>query len=662
MKAKTYQWHTLVCLFAAGCLTLSSCSKDEGYDLGDVDTTLGIALNEFVIPSINSTMRIPLNDLFDISDSEVISTDEEGSYLFEKSATSADVKAASPSVDKITVVKKTGQTDFNIEVQALNKLGSLPSGVSQTVIDAAFDAVWDKLPALIEAEGKFSEFHYETSVDDDVQWLDNVFTDTSFGKSVIHVKIRLSDALTSIVSNISKLEVRLPNFLILSVSDNNGRQYETTYDDTYYTIVLTDVPTSGITLNLTIGGLQNFKHSSDDTQNQLVMKPNTSTGKQDIVLDGEAYMKMTIKKDDMAALKGNLKTLLQNNSTNVYQMEASTQLEDIVIDGAYGQFQPSIDLGDIGGVAITGLPDFLNGDNVRLVVANPQIYIDIDSDLGLDGLVKDVELTSTGSRVQGGKRTVVIPDLTIDRSTDGQLKKTSFVIYDEGNTTLTPPTGRNIDEFKKIPLVGKVTVKDRKGNDIQIGRLASLIYEIPDSIKFSAVGSTTLDAGAIELGYKYTVQPSYTFKAPLALSDGSYVIYNDSIDGWHEDLEDITLSGMAEVNVTVGEAINELPLSLTLNVTPKFISGTPASLKSKVQASVNKTIEAKGTTKDVIITLTVDGKEAFDHLDGLRFEATAESVNKGEIEALKENGQTLKFNHIGAKVSGMVVIDDDNDK
>jgi hypothetical protein len=164
------------------------------------------------------------------------------------------------------------------------------------------------------------------------------------------------------------------------------------------------------------------------------------------------------------------------------------------------------------------------------------------------------------------------------------------------------------------------------------------------------------------LGREYNIQPAYTFIAPLALNRGSYVVYNDSIDDWRSDLEDVSIQGKAEVKLTVGEVINQVPLDLTLKVTPKFIEGTPASLKSKVITQVDKTIKARATTNDVNITLSVDGKEAFDHLDGIRFEAIAsQSLDNSQVEALKKTGQTLKLNKIGGIITGTVIIEDKDD-
>jgi len=658
-KKNNFLWQSIFCSVIAGLL-LTDCSKDDGYDLSDIDTTVGVSLTNFIIPSINSTMKIPLNDVFDIEGSDVISTDDNGQYIFEKVASTADVKPAHPQVDRITVAKQNGKSDYSINISALNSLGSLPSGVPDAVVDAAFDAVWGALPEQIVGEGQISVFNFETDVDDDVLWLDKIWSDRTGGMSAINVTLKLSDALTKVTNRIDTMSVTLPGFLALDIVTRCNHRIERTGDDLRLTLM--DAPSEGVQLQLGIDSLINFKRTVTDPNNYLVIQPNPSTGKQHISLQGEAYMKLVIKKSSIEPQKNALKELMRSNAANKYQLLATTQLQSIIIAGAQGQFEPEIDLGNIGGVAINGLPDFLNGDNVRLVMANPQIYIRISSDMGLDGVITDVKLTGKGSRVDGGLRQVSVPDLVIARSENGTPKTTCFVIFDEGNeNNLTVPDGWNLNDCEKIPLTGKVTVSDIHDQPLQIGRLASLVYEIPDSIKFSANGTTTTDDGRIDLGYRYTIQPEYIFTAPLTLNKGSYVIYNDSIDGWHDDLDDLKLHGKAEVEVTVGEVINEVPLSLTLNVSPKFTDNTPASIKSRVTTSVDKTIQGKATTNDLKIKLTVDDREAFEHLDGIKFEAVAESVDNSQTEALKKTGQTLKFNKIGAKVTGTFVVEDDDE-
>ena len=74
-KTKNYLWQALACTAVVGSVALVGCSKDDGYDLKNIDSTIGVELTEFTIPSINSTMQIPLNDLFDIEDSEIVKTD-----------------------------------------------------------------------------------------------------------------------------------------------------------------------------------------------------------------------------------------------------------------------------------------------------------------------------------------------------------------------------------------------------------------------------------------------------------------------------------------------------------------------------------------------------------------------------------------------------------
>ncbi len=655
-KTKNYLWQALACTAVVGSVALVGCSKDDGYDLKNIDSTIGVELTEFTIPSINSTMQIPLNDLFDIEDSEIVKTDAEGNYIFEKTATASDVNPAHPNVDVVTI-RQESTRDFTINIPGLNVPVTFPSGSGLSVdeiISTAVDAAWILIPANISAHDTITAFNLSTDHDKDIIDLNQLTTSTVGNKSSIDLELTFSSGLRTLISEIEEIDIDMPVMKYLTL-DCRATQGTIEQDASNKRLVLRNIPTQGTKLTLTVKSLQNFMETKPATGSYLVFNPDS------ILLSSVVHLGISIAKNklDKTGFKSLVKTLYETGRTPAYTIGAHTTIHDIAIISADGSFAPQIDLGDIGGVAITGLPDFLDGDNVRLVVANPQIYIDIESDLGLDGLIENVKLTGKGTRVAGGVREVPIPDLTVKRNTTSH-----FVIFDAGNENkLTPPEGRLLADYEKIPLNGKVSVTDRLGNPLQIGKLASLVYEIPDSIKFSADGTTTNTPGHIDLGHIYNIQPSYTFIAPLALNKGSYVIYNDSVDGWREDMEDFTLKEgtKAEIKLLIGEVVNQIPLSLTLEVTPKFISGTSAALKNKVTTKVDKTINASGTTNNVTVTITVDGKEAFEHLDGVSFEALAESVTNEQVEALKKTGQTLQFKKVGAKVTGSFVIEDNKD-
>ena len=81
MELKKMQIKMLSCCFLAGGLTLAGCSTDDSIDVGDVDTTIGVKLNNFTVP-LGQAEKITLGDVLDLKDDDCISTNANGDYEF----------------------------------------------------------------------------------------------------------------------------------------------------------------------------------------------------------------------------------------------------------------------------------------------------------------------------------------------------------------------------------------------------------------------------------------------------------------------------------------------------------------------------------------------------------------------------------------------------
>ena len=89
------------CFLVAGGLMMAGCSTDDGIDVGEVDTLLGVGTNGFTIPGGGSD-PIQLINIFKIDDSDCIDTIFGGNYRFYKDddgIDATDVKIDPVSVD-----------------------------------------------------------------------------------------------------------------------------------------------------------------------------------------------------------------------------------------------------------------------------------------------------------------------------------------------------------------------------------------------------------------------------------------------------------------------------------------------------------------------------------------------------------------------------------
>ena len=81
MKKQIFGFSNAIALFL--CATLLSCSVDNDYDLSkDVDFTIAVG-NGLSIP-LGSTDKIMLTEMIDPEGSDILSTDDDGSYIISK--------------------------------------------------------------------------------------------------------------------------------------------------------------------------------------------------------------------------------------------------------------------------------------------------------------------------------------------------------------------------------------------------------------------------------------------------------------------------------------------------------------------------------------------------------------------------------------------------
>lgn len=653
----------LVGILLTGSMAFTAC-MDSNYDVSDLDKNVAFGSDEGLkLPSKNSTKEIELSDLLDIDDSDVISTDENGNYVFAKGAGEADVTPARPEIDRITVTQSMAPANYDLAIDELNENLSVPASVPDAAIDAAINTIWEeRIPASITSKGRITLFNYHTDLPIEVVDLQELQADNTGGKSAIAVRLSFSPDLAAVANQISEMKVFLPSFLDFDVSTTNTNVGLT--KDANNVVTLTNVPTSGVNLTLTIKALNEFNQTSLTDKSHLVIKEKTPTvmekgkNKKELLLQGEIDLNMTINKaSDLN--KTALVNKLKSRTTGEYTIKTNTTIGNIAIDGAIGKFDPSIDLTDgIGEVKINNLPDFLTGDEVKLVVDNPQIGLSIASNINVVGQLENLKLVA--KLKDGTKKTITLPTITLKRH-EGDINSsttTNILILDKGKKPQFDSQHPNI----------------YNGNYINPseGSLADLIYSIPESITFECDASADeTQLATIKLGQQYKIQPTYDFWAPLAFNHGSTIVYNDTIDGWNEDLKDLKMVKGSYVEVTA-DVTNRVPVDLTLSAIPMQIGSNGKLTKMdeamfKVEVSTpnngkGNIIEAgsvdKPKTTKILIKVISQTEEALSLLDGISYHALAATPADGEYQgkALNKSTQKLKIENIAPVLKGRVIV------
>ena len=649
----------LVGILLTGSMAFTAC-MDSNYDVSDLDKNVAFGSDEGLkLPSKNSTKEIELSDLLDIDDSDVISTDENGNYVFAKGAGEADVTPAEPQIDLINVVSQNNY-DAPLSIDVLNN-AVVPAGTPDAMIETVVNGIWDAIPASFTSTGRITLFNYNAELPIEVVELKELQADITGGKSTIVVNLSFTPDLAAVAYHISQMQVMLPSFFNLDVKANKSEVGVTIADDN--TVTLTNVPTSGVQLTLTIKAMNEFNQTTLADKSYLVVQ-DMSNGEvkngrkqKELKLQGEIDLNMTINKGSDLN-KTALANKLKSRTTGEYTIKTNTTINDIAINGATGKFDPHIDLADgIGEVKINNLPDFLTGDDVKLVVDKPQIRFSVASNINVVGQLENMKLVA--KLKDGTTQTIALPDITLKKH-EGSLSTstvTNILVIDNGKEASYDNNHPKID--------GETIITPNKGS------LSDLIKNIPESITFECEASADETKEAtIQLGQKYRIQPAFEFWAPLAFNEGSIIVYNDTIDGWNEDLKDLKMVDGSYVELTA-DVTNRVPVDLKLSAYPMQIGSNGKLTKMdesmfKVEISTPNngkgniieagTADSPKTTK-ILIKIISQKQEALSLLDGIAYHATAATPASLQGKALNKSTQKLKIENIAPVLKGRIIVD-----
>ena len=578
-------WLSPAIVLLGGAL-LAGCVNDD-YDFDEVDSTMGFIGGELQLPA-SSTTEITLDDVLELEDGDCVVADPvTGDYSFVQDGD--DVAPSHPSVDRIRVAQRMAPEEIPLPLER-NSQGKY------------------------EASGNVQVFHFSGDKPKEVVELTSADLSagtTSDERASFDFTLNLTD-LRSVVSTVEELTIAFPEYMELSGIDAGGRTF--TQDGSEVTF--SNLPTSrDLTLSVNISTL-NFGFE-EGPNNRLVVDNEVNK----IFLDGSIYVA--------------IRTARSSSSSSYVRVGSSFGMDNFYISSVTGKFNPEIDMTDLGSVDVTGVPDFLRGDDVCVDLANPQVLLTITSDLSLAGRVK------------------------------GQI----VAFYDDGTT-------REVEvQWMKINAGGTTTIcicrngENITGYDVvqSVPELSTIIERIPDRIEFSAEAEADAETEAeFELGRTYTIQPKYSVEAPIAFAEDAQIVYRDSVDGWNSDLEDYELSDNSYIELTANVE-NRIPAFLTLSAYAIDVNGNRMS-DSEIEVKVDNTILASSNGVEPVgsaIVVKVEQKQsdALERLDGLVFDFAASARNPQDGTDVVDNitlnsrNHTILINDIKVKLVGTVIGD-----
>lgn len=578
-------------LLVAGFLTLTGCTNND-YDLNNVDATMGFGSESLVIPN-SSTKDIQLKDVLDLKEGGCVVTDAAGNYLFQLAG--GDVEAAYPNISPI-ILDVANVFDGDISLSSTASTGAKARRAPGS--------------SLHITSPKVRMFEYHGN-DRAVKSLNEAEIDET---NNINISIRLDFSnISTAVSNIESATLTLPAYLSISQVNGNGNGVPTLNGSK---VTITDISTARpLELSLTTQELD-FTNQNDHGSLSI------NNG----AIDLTGYFSI--------AMQCNVTGAMPDNPT----IKAKIGVADrtITMNSATGIFDPKINLSSLGEVDVTGLPDFLDDDDVVADLDNPQILLTVNNNMDVAATVSATVISTKEGRELAR---VTLPEMSVAKN---GLSK--ICICRQKTSELTQQYG--------------------EANVYAVSNLSTLINRIPDHIKIVDVNAhAKAEVATIVFGKEYHVKPSYEVNAPLAFGEKANIVYEDSFTGWNDDIDELDLAEGTYIEVTANVE-NKVPAYLTVKAYPVDAQGNKIEDKLLIEIPDEVAASTDGTTAvttPITMKITPKEKNSLKQLDGLvfRLEGSAKSANGNKVTgiSLNEREHTLKLNDIKVKIVGKIIGD-----
>ena len=561
-------------------VSLTACVDDK-YDLSDIDTTTEIKVKDLTLPV--NIEEIKLGDIISVEDD-------------------SEFKEIIVGGQKVYAVNKSGEFNsnpieiptFTIEAPAVD---GLTIGFGQS---AARSSRAGSVEFTLNNPETTNVNYSGKDIDPAIVSVDAITT------SPFDIKVNFD---ASSVANLVSLELKdmtlsLPKGLVIDNLTPAGIQYE----NGVLTIPSLTFDNNGkAEINLNVVGI------SDMAQNGYNITDHKLNINEDITISA-ATLAVEPKGNASANVPSNVEIAVDFGFSNLVPKTFS------------GEVQYRVDGISISPVEINDLPDFLAGQETDIVLANPQVYLNLNNPVGEYNLGYQAGINIIPVRDGVDGTTLTLDDNRMIEVNNGASLS---------NLYLSPKEVTSIPDGFSNPAPTHYPFSSLSNAIAGEG--------IPQQIKFELVNPEipTQRVTGFRLGEVLDgVQGKWEFIAPLAFKTDSQSKIMYTADGWNdEDVDAITISHLSiSFNVT-----NTLPVDLIISGYPIDVNGNRISGTELVAQRV----EAGASDQQVVLEV----KGTVTHLDGFTFDIT---IGAGSEEALSPD-QTIMLKNIRAKVSGSYI-------
>lgn len=594
---------------AAFVLLLSAC-VDNGYDLSNVDGTIGVNVKELVVPMNLDT--ITLDAVLDLKENSRIkqvgdeyAVVEDGTFKSEPIEI-ASFRAADPSIDPIE-----DRISLTLPEEMMKDM-TLPDIKGSHTLLSSYEISHEPTTVDICAE----------DVSDDVVSIDAIGVDEKQLKMVITLSFGSLGAITKEMEVEGLLFHFIPG---LDATTNIGH-----YDKATGNVRIPQARTTNHKLSFSMNVRRIAKEAGFVYRNHTLSFRNECS-----VREGKIAIYAEDLKDSFFNPDGSLSTpALRRTLPSEVPFTLTSIVQNIVATSFSGEVRHNITGIRIDPIEMSDIPEVLNQTGTDIVLANPQLYLKCNNPVNAYNLTATADLALTTREGSASRR--------------HELDEGEKIHADHADNEYCLSPVDPCDYYQGIVTDGE-DIHDAHFSDgtrhVGFSSLSKVLSgeKIPDRIEVDLLPEIkTQRVTDLPLGTSLgRVEGVYVFFAPLELTNEAKVHYTDTIDGWNDKDVDALVITRLTLNA---ELTTDLPLDLELTVWPIDKEGRRMPKGDGTYVYGSQTVQAgeSGTPIEILIEGEIK------HLDGILLEAHAKGQ---ETESLKPE-QSIKLRKLRAKVSG----------
>ena len=348
--------------------------------------------------------------------------------------------------------------------------------------------------------------------------------------------------------------------------------------------------------------------------------------------DGKKIIGNTININEEVIVEGKTTVDVKMGSSGTINFTPTIELQEMDIQSVTGVIQPIIEpTGST--VNLENLPDFLEDDATELDITNP-----IFTFIAKNPLEAPIILNGT---MQGEKNGSIIEGSTVILGRNGIDQQD--IILEKGD---------NIIALSRLGTGGPEGSKN-----IKVSNINDLIKKIPDVVKVDLnplVEYATYYT--VDLTTSYAMESNYDIDIPLNFGSNLKIVYDETIDNFDLDLEDVDIKkAILSIN-----AVNTIPLAMEIKNENVSALDANGNVIKDIDVTVEGTItESKDGKAEVSSTLNINLNEtaegAISKLDGLKLKVTAVPGQATDVQLLST--QWLQLTDMKLKIPNGIKVD-----